>query len=184
MSFLNFNKPGNSDLERFVKAQSAQTVTYDGPLEPTSGFSFTQKRWLLGDGPEVFTKASSGLEAWAVYPTWMTLHPNRAPLREGSVVALVAGISPVWTLSAVRIIAVKRTSQQFGFTLGTLPQHAVSGGERFNVFLDEQEKVWYELTALSKPQHPLVKLGAPVLRLVQARFARDSVRSLKRFCNR
>lgn len=184
MSFFNFKKPGSGDLEPFVRSQSTQTVTYDGPLEPTSGFSFTQKRWLLGDGPEVFARAVSGLEAWAVYPAWMTLHPNRAPLREGSVVALVAGISPVWTLSAVRIVAVKRTSQQFSFTLGTLPQHAVSGCERFSVFLDEQEKVWYELTALSKPQHPLVKLGTLVLRLVQARFAEDSVRALKHFCNR
>ncbi len=158
-------------------------MTYDGPLEPTPGFKFTHKRWPLRDGPDVFNKAVSGLEAWAVYPSWMTLHPNRVPLREGNVVALVAGISPVWTLSAVRITAVKSTSQQFSFTVSTLPQHAVSGCERFSVFLDEHEQVWYELTALSKPQQPLVKLGAPVLRLVQARFAEDSVRSLKRFCH-
>ncbi len=183
MSFFNFKKPGSGDLEPFVKSQSTQTVTYDGPLEPTSGFSFTQKRWPVGDGPEVFAKAVLGLEAWAVYPSWMTLYPTHAPLHKGTVVALVAGI-PVWTLSAVRIIDVENTPQQFSFTLGTLPQHAVSGCERFSVFLDEQEKVWYELTALSKPQHPLVKLVTPVLRLVQARFAEDSVRSLKHFCNR
>ena len=146
-------------------------MTYDGPLEPTPGFRFTRKRWPLGDGPEVFAKAVAGLEAWAVYPSWMTLYPTRAPLREGSIVALVAGIFPVWTPSAVQIIAVKSTSQQVSFTLGTLPQHAVSGCERFHVFLDEQGRVWYELTALSRPRQPLVKLGAPVLRLVQARFA-------------
>ncbi len=181
MSFFNFKKPGIDDLEAFVKSQSAQRVTYDGLLEPTPSFRFTRKRWPLGDGLDVFAKAVLGLEAWAVYPSWMTLYPKRAPLQKDVVVALVAGVSSIWTLSAVRITKVEAIPQRFSFTLGTIPQHAVSGAERFSVFLDEHEKVWYELTALSKPRHPLVKLGAPVLRLVQAQFARDSVRSLERF---
>ena len=75
----------------------------------------------------------------------------------------------------------ERDDEHAAFTLGTLPQHAVSGGERFCVYKDEQGRVWYELTAVSKPQQPLVKLGAPVLRLVQAQFAKDSLRSLQRF---
>ena len=182
MPFFSVTKPGSLELERFVAAQHGTPITYNGPLVPTPGFRLTRTLESLGYGSDVFAKAVSGLAAWAVYPAWLTLYPKPAPLRRGGVVALVTGISPVWTLSAVQIIAVKNAPRQFSFTVGTLPQHAVSGCERFCVFLDEQGRVWYELTALSKPRQPLVKLGAPVLRLVQARVAGDSVRALTTFC--
>ena len=81
----------------------------------------------------------------------------------------------------MRITEVERSAGRFAFTLRTLPQHALSGAERFCVYRDEQDAVWYELTALSKPQHPLARLGSPAVRLVQRRFARDSVRSLREF---
>lgn len=108
---------------------------------------------------------------------------HHAPMREGEVVALVVGVAPVWTV-AVRIVVVERAARHFSFTLGTLPQHAVTGLERFSVTLADDGGVWYVLEAVSRPQHPLVKLGAPALRLVQARFAVDSVRSLRRFIAR
>ena len=109
------------------------------------------------------------------------MYPNRAPLCEGEVIALVAGVAPVWTVSAVRIVAVERAAQHFSFTLVTLPQHAVTGIERFSVVWADDDSVWYDLEAVSTPQHPLVRLGAPVLWRIQTRFAVDSVRSLRRF---
>lgn len=184
MSFINFEKPDKAGLERFVQAQSALPVTYHGGLEAEPGF--TRKRTLepLGSSAQVFERAVTGLKGWAVYPTWLTLYPHPAPLIEGTCVALVTGFAPVWTVSTVRVVTVAETTQRFSFTLQTLPQHAVTGLERFSVYLDDTETVWYEILAVSKPQHPLVKLGAPVLRVVQKRFARDSVRSLKRFLAR
>ena len=181
MSFITLGKLSPGRLEKFVAAQRRQTVTYRGPVAPTPGFRFTRTLVPLGYGPDVFAKAVAGLEAWAVYPAWITRYPNPAPLREGVVVALATGVTPLWTLSAVRIVAVTRTPQRVSLTIATLPQHAVSGSERFCIYLDEQARVCYELTAVSRARGPLVKLGAPVLRLVQAQFAKDSVRSLRRF---
>ena len=181
VSFFVVSKPDRASLERFVWAQRTLPVTYSGGLEPTPGFRRTRTLEPLGSGQEVFDRAAAGLAAWAVYPPWTTPYPSRAPLCEGEVVALVAGVAPVWTVSAVRIVRAESTGQRFGFTLGTLPQHAVTGMERFSVSLDESDHVWYEIEALSKARHPLVRIAAPVLRLVQTRFAADSVRSLRRF---
>ena len=179
--FISLGRLSPNRLEKFVATQREQTVTYDGPVVPTPGFRFTRTLKPLGDGPNVFDRAVSGLEAWAVYPSWLTLYPAQPPLKIGTDVALITGLGLLKTVSAVRVVSLERDNAHAAFTLGTLPQHAVSGGERFCVYRDEQGRVWYELTAVSKPQQPLVKLGAPVLRLVQAQFARDSLRSLQRF---
>ena len=179
--FITLGKLSPARLEKFVAAQQKQQVTYSGPVVPTPGFRFTRTLGFLGDGSRVFEKAVLGLEAWAVYPAWLTRYPARPPLNVGTDVALITGLGPLKTVSAVRIISLERDNAHAAFTLGTLPQHAVSGGERFCIYLDEQERVWFELTAVSKPQQPLVKLGALVLRLVQAQFAEDSVKSLRRF---
>ena len=181
VSFVSFGTLSPARLEQFVEAQREQTVTYDGLVVPTPGFRFTRTLKPLGDGQDVFNRAVSGLEAWAVYPSWLTLYPAQQPLKGGTDVALITGLGLLKTVSAVRVVSLERDNAHAAFTLGTLPQHAVSGGERFCVYRDEQGRVWYELTAVSKPQQPLVKLGAPVLRLVQAQFARDSLRSLQRF---
>lgn len=186
MSFLTVSvtRPDRTVLEKMLAEQCAQPATFDGPLQPTAGFRFTRVLEPLGTGENVFNQAARGLEAWAVYPGWMTLEPHPAPIKKGVCAAFVTGITPLWTVSAVRITEVERSARRFAFTLRTLPQHALTGAERFCVYQDEQNAVWYELTALSKPQHPLAKLGAPGVRLVQRRFARDSVRSLRRFVGR
>lgn len=181
MAFVKFGKPDETELKRFVQTQRARLITHRGTLEARPGLTFRRTLEPLGDGPEVFARAVAGLQAWVVYPAWLTLYPNLISVRDGVVVALVAGISLIWTVSAVRVVAVKSTARRFSFTLATLPQHAVSGLERFSVFQDETEAVWYEILAVSKPRHLLVKLGAPVLRLVQRRFVQGSVRSLRRF---
>lgn len=173
-------KPGITDLKRFIETQSALSVTYSGHIAPTPGFGYKKTVKPLGSGAHFLERVVAGLEAWAVYPAWMTLYPALAPPEEGTCVALVAGSAPIWTVNAVRVVAVERAARRFSFTLGTLPQHALSGLERFSVWL-EDDQVWFEIAAVSKPQHPLAKLGAPLLRAVQRRFAEDSVGSLRKF---
>jgi uncharacterized protein (UPF0548 family) len=181
MSFMTLKRPDEAGSERFLQAQSALPITYHGGLEAKAGFTFKRTPQPLGSGLQVFERAVLGLKGWAVYPAWLRLYPHPAPLAEGTCVALLTGFAPVWTVSAVRVVATEASERHFSFTLGTLPHHAVSGLERFRVYQDDAETVWYEITAVSRPQHPLVKLGAPVLRRVQGQFARDSVRSLRRF---
>ncbi len=174
-------RPDRTVLGKMLAEQCAQPTTFDGPLQPTAGFRLVRVLEPLGSGDNLFNRAVQGLEAWAVYPGWMTLEPHPAPVAKGICVAFATGVTPLWTVSAVRITEVERSAGRFAFTLRTLPQHALSGAERFCVYRDAKGAVWFELTALSKPEHPLAQLGSPVVRLVQRQFTRDSVRSLRRF---
>ena len=65
----------------------------------------------------------------------------------------------------------------FGF--GTLPGNVERGEERFTVEWDHaDDSVSYEVFAFARPAHPLARAGQPFVRLVQRRFAADSLRSM------
>ena len=71
--------------------------------------------------------------------------------------------------------------QRFGFAYGTLPEHAESGEERFTVeWHEEDDTVWYDIVAFSRPQQLPARLGYPLARRMQKRFARDSAAAMQR----
>ena len=56
-----------------------------------------------------------------------------------------------------------------------------SGEERFPVEWDnEDDGVWYDILAFSRPRHFLARLGYPYARKLQKRFARDSSAAILR----
>jgi uncharacterized protein (UPF0548 family) len=74
---------------------------------------------------------------------------------------------------------------RFGFAYGTLPGHAESGEERFLVEWDRTgDAVRYDVLAFSRPRHPLARLGYPLTRRAQRRFARDSAAAMLRAAGR
>ena len=44
----------------------------------------------------------------------------------------------------------------------------------------EDDSVWYDILAFSRPNHFLARLGYPIVRRLQRRFARDSAAAMKR----
>jgi uncharacterized protein (UPF0548 family) len=99
-------------------------------------------------------------------------------------VAVIARLFGLWWLNACRIVYVvdeEGAVQRFGFAYGTLPQHAESGEERFTVEWHEaDDAVWYDILAFSRPQQLLARLGYPIARRLQKRFARDSAAAMRR----
>lgn len=70
---------------------------------------------------------------------------------------------------------------RFGFAYGTLTNHAEAGEELFEVFLDPQtDEVIYQIRATSWAQATLARIGQPIVRVLQARFRRDSVAAMRR----
>ena len=66
-----------------------------------------------------------------------------------------------------------------GFAYGTLPAHAEIGEERFAVEWQlADDSVWYDLYAFSRPGHLLARLGYPIARRLQRRFARESKQAM------
>ena len=86
-------------------------------------------------------------------------------------------------MSACRIVYVLVEPRRFGFAYGTLPAHVERGEERFLVEWCADDSVWYDILAFSRPNHWLVRLGYPITRLLQKRFARDSMRVMQAAVN-
>jgi uncharacterized protein (UPF0548 family) len=60
--------------------------------------------------------------------------------------------------------------KRFGFAYGTLSTHVERGEERFTIeWHRDEDSVWYDILAFSRPNKLLVKLGLPLARMLQQR---------------
>ncbi len=114
---------------------------------------------------------------------WTKLCWPEAPIAEGTVVGVLGRHFGLWSLNTCRIAYVIEEEgphlKRYGFAFGTLPAHVERGEERFTVEWDRaKDSVSYEVFAFARPAHPLTKAGSPFVRLVQRRFAADSLRSM------
>lgn len=69
--------------------------------------------------------------------------------------------------------------RRFAFAYGTLPEHAESGEERFQVEWRDDDSVWYDIFAYSRPNQLFSRIAYPYVRRKQKQFARDSMRTMK-----
>lgn len=152
---------------------------------PPAGYVVDHTRSKLGEGEKVFAAAKAALEHWQQFRLgWLEATPQDTPIKEGQVVAILARSIGLWWLNACRIVAVVNEDgpvKRFGFAYGTLPDHAGSGAERFLVKWDrEDDGVWYDIFAFSRPHHFLARLGYSVVRRTQKRFGRESAAVMRR----
>jgi uncharacterized protein (UPF0548 family) len=100
------------------------------------------------------------------------------PLREGDIALLrLAGplaVAPI----AVQIVSVVDEPRRRGFVYGTRRGHPESGEESFVVEWRDDDSVWLEIRAFSRPAHPVLWLGYPLLRLLQEIYTRRYLRVL------
>jgi len=181
-------RPTPAQVAAFVAAQRGEALSYAevgatrGPAP--RGYAVDHNRERLGSGPEAFGRAAAALQAWRMTDLgWCAVQPAGAPAAPGTDVAVVVRHYGFWSLNACRIVYVLDEEaggrRRVGFAYGTLPDHGAMGEERFAVEWDRADDgVWYDLYALSRPGHPLMRLGLPLARRLQRRFARDSMRAM------
>ena len=181
MLFL--RRPAAEAIRAFLAAQARLNLTYSAvgatATSPPAGYVVDHTRMRLGAGEKVFAAAKAALEGWQQFRLgWLEASPADTPIKEGQGVAILARSLGLWWLNACRIVAVVDVDgpvKRFGFAYGTLPDHAGSGEERFLVEWDrEDDSVWYDILAFSRPRHFLARLGYPWVRRVQKRFGRES----------
>lgn len=172
-------RPELDTITRYLEAQCGLPFTYNhvGATQEQgqpAGFAIDHNREPL---PGSFEAAKAALRRWAMFPApWTAIEP-KAPLAPGETVAVLVHAG-VWWLNAARIVYVVDEPDRFGFAYGTLPGHAECGEERFLVERAGGE-VWYDLYAFSRPRHWAARLGTPVTRALQRRFARDSKAAMR-----
>lgn len=145
------------------------------------GYVVDRYRVGLGEGPEAYARAVEALRGWRQFDLgWVRLLPPGAPVEVGTTVGVLARHSGFWSLNSARIVYLMEESgeaERFGFGYGTLPGHAERGEERFGVeWNHDDDSVYYDVFAFSRPKDPLAWIGYPFARLLQRRFARDSKR--------
>jgi uncharacterized protein (UPF0548 family) len=181
--------PSPSTIETFLATQRLQPLSYPevGATcgEPPAGYNIDHNRVLLGRGEESYVKAVAAIRSWQMFNLgWCRVYPTNAPVEAGMTVAINISHFGFWSLNACRIVYLlegEGALQKYGFAYGTLAEHGEIGEERFSVEWNQDEgSVWYDLYAFSRPGPLLAKVGYPLSRLLQRRFARASKMAIMR----
>jgi len=185
-------KPTDHFIQQFLNSQREIPFSYpevgQSRLSAPAGYNIDHNRARLGKGEETFKRAMHALRRWKMFEMdWIRLCWPDAPVEVGSTVGVVAHHFSFWSLSACRIVYVLNEQQdqisKYGFAYGTLENHVEMGEERFTVEWHQDDSVWYDLYAFSWPKHELAKIGYPISRMLQKRFAEASKRAMVKAVN-
>ena len=181
-------RPSPHAIERFILSSQGLPLSY-GPVgmvrTATVGRGLDEEVVVIGHGNADFERARNALAAWKPFDIgWVERFPAHTRATEGTVVALLIRHFSFWSLNGCRVVYMvgdRDDPGRFGFANGTLTNHAEGGEELFEVFIDPQtDEVKYRIRAVSWPQVMLTRLGQPLVRMLQARFRRDSAEAMKR----
>ncbi|MBX7105648.1 MAG: DUF1990 domain-containing protein [Gemmataceae bacterium] len=189
---LSLRKPSIESIRRFLTEQATKDFSYSAvgatATTPPAGYVVDRTRIRLGAGESVFHAAKAALQRWEQFRLgWVEAWSPDTPIKSGEVVAVMGWAVGLWWLNSCRIIYVVDESGpicRFGFAYGTLPGHVESGEERFLIEWDrDNDDVWNDIFAFSRPNHILTRLGYPLVRRNQKRFGRDSAAAMFRAVN-
>jgi uncharacterized protein (UPF0548 family) len=178
------SEPSEQDAVQFVSSQRNLPFTYAEVgatnATPPSSYKVDHNRIRLGEGEAAYRRAVEALKSWRQFDLgWLSIVPPGVAVEVGTTVAVKARAFGTWSLNATRVIYVIDEPRRWGFAYGTLPDHVERGEERFLIEWLDDDSVWYDILAFSRPQHPLVKLSFPLARMLQKRFARESLARMK-----
>lgn len=173
-----------AEFARLLEKARASELTYS-PVGATSGADFPagfrhdQSELRIG-AADSFDRAKEGLLRWQAHTgAGATVYPGDAP-SEGETVLVVIGFGPLRAIAPCRVVHVINEPDCFGFAYGTLPGHPERGEEAF-VVERERDHVVFRITAFSRPADLLTRLGGPIARHVQVRFAQRYLQALARY---
>ena len=189
MFFL--RRPTRRWIDRFCRLATEGDLSY-GEIGATmegdipARYNTDRNRICLGSGQAAFERACVALYSWAMFDIgWVELIHPASPIAVGQTVVILAHAWGLYSLSASRILSMVDTDDlsihRRGFVYGTLEDHVESGEERFTIeHHANDDSVWYDILAFSRPRHPLARLAYPASRAAQRRFARDSKAAMVR----
>jgi uncharacterized protein (UPF0548 family) len=137
-----------------------------GDLPP--GYHYVTRHIQIGQGADQFDAASTGLCAWQMHKRCHMTVQTSSGLQAGQNVLMRVGFGPVRLTTPCRVIYTVDESHRRGFAYGTLPGHVESGEEAFVVTHENDDSVWLDITAFSRPAAALMKTAGPVGRFGQS----------------
>jgi uncharacterized protein (UPF0548 family) len=180
-------RPTRNLIDRFLRESQDLPLSY-GPVgivrARTAGQRLDELAVAVGHGQADFERARAALLAWKQFDIgWVETFPRHAPVAVGTIVAVLIRHLGFWSLNGCRVlysVGSPGDVARFGFAYGTLTNHAESGEELFEVFIDPRtEEVVYRIRATSWPQATLARVGQPIVRVLQKRFREQSAAAMK-----
>lgn len=180
-------KPAPEVIRKFLQSQENQPFSYEqlgaSRQGAPQGYDVDHHRVQLGSGAQIFEEARKALRRWKMFDlSWISLCWPDTPIEANATVAILAWHAGFWSLNACRIVYLIEehgACERCGFAYGTLPGHGERGEERFTVEQrGDDDSVWYDIYAFSRPRL-LTRLAYPYARLLQQRFARDSIEAMR-----
>jgi uncharacterized protein (UPF0548 family) len=168
---------------REAAPDSPQLLTLTGLLgSPPGSFAHDFSSSQLGKGLPVFVAAREAFQRWEQFNLGWVHVVNAVPrIALGELVAVEAHTAFLWSINFSRVVEVVDSPTRFGFMYTTTAFHVEEGQERFVLDFDlESESVTYLIEAVSRPRHLLARIGYPLSRAMQHRFARDSHARMRR----
>jgi uncharacterized protein (UPF0548 family) len=150
-------------------------ATLTGDLPP--GFRHLRYRTYLGNGDEVFRRSAEAVLTFEMHRAIGATVKATAD-RAAPGVRLTVGAGPLSVPCEVVWALDEPTRAGWGY--GTLPGHQASGEEAFEVVRAEHGRVWFTVTAYSRPARLPMKAAGPMAVVVQQVYARLLGRALKR----
>lgn len=176
-------RPTPERVEEYRQARLNSAPTAVPSPQPPPGFRHDTFMRTLGSGPEDFTRARQGIERWAAHRgSGVDIFPPDAVVRPGAIVAILTRQLGLWVLAACRVETVIDEATRFGFVYATLPDHPETGYESFVVSNVEGE-ISFQIDAVSRPGTALLRLGAPVTRVLQRRASAAYLAALRAWVN-
>ena len=181
------SRPTEEQIRQFLFAEHHKPFSYPDhgitALAMPRGYTVDHNRIRLGNGREVFKRGVEALKRWEMFNfPWLHLCWPDAPIETGTTVGVLAHLAGIWSLNACRIVFVideEGEVSRYGFAYGTLPEHVERGQESFVIeWHSKDDSVWYDIFAYSRPNHVIARIGYPITRLLQKRFARNSMKAM------
>ncbi|MFE7234273.1 DUF1990 family protein [Streptomyces sp. NPDC002405] len=144
------------------------------------GFQPLHVRTRIGEGEEVFRRASEAVMTWE-------MHRALGVGIEASADRAAPGVDVTVTLAGVvrapcRVVWTEQEPRRTGWAYGTLPGHPECGEESFLVDRTGDGTVWLTVTAFSRPAKWYARAAGPAARGLQHAYARRCGTTLRKLC--
>ncbi len=192
-----FRKPSPAAIQSLLKTQQGKDFSYTElgatkKHECPPGYRPNHLRLKIGEGREAYQRAVKALnELENLKLSWCQFHSSEDRLVGGATIAICAQHFGFHSINFSRILEVYedevresdgKLKLRFGYIYGTLSSHDLIGEEQFLVeFNEETQEVIYDIFSFSKLRTLFTRLGAPMGRLLQRRFVRESGEVVKQY---
>ena len=154
---------------------TALTYTDVGRTAPgselPSGYRHVLRRVRAGSGASAFSSVVETMREWGIHRGAGLRVRADAPPAVGVRFATGLGLGPVRVWVPCEVVWVREEPRFYGYGFGTLPGHPEIGEEAFSVAWGDDDAVWFDVRAFSRPASWFVRLGRPVADLLQDRVS-------------